>query len=376
MTTTETPVETTTETTTVETRPANSARPKWIGAQAPLIWLLIVAVIVLLASLPTGIMIGTADTPWRDVLATIRSAITGTAAQGVSSGTINIIWDIRIPRVILACIVGASLATVGTVMQATVRNPLADPYILGVSSGASVGAAAVIMFNAFGLRGTFGHHALSVAGFLGALMAMGVVYLIAHSPYGLSPTRLILGGIAAGHVFAAITSVLIFLGDPRAASGVLFWLLGGLGRAQWALLPVPLIALVITAGYVIYRSQWLNALSLGDDTARNLGVPVERFRGILFLTASLLTGVVVALSGAIGFVGLILPHVVRFLVGSDHRRVLILGIPVGAAFMVWADLIARTVVAPQVLPVGVITAGVGGPLFILLLIRRTRTQLT
>jgi len=355
--------------------PAPLPARELLGPRAPLGPLLGAAMLLLVVSIPAGVMTGAADIPMRAVIATLRSALTGQAAEGVSSGTINIIWELRLPRVLLACIVGAGLAAVGTMMQATVRNPLADPYILGVSSGASVGAAAVILFNSFGLRGAFGAHALSVAGFGGALAAMVVVYLIARSPFGLVPTRLILGGIAAGHVFAAITSVLIFLGDPRAASGVLFWLLGGLGRAQWVLLPIPALALGVTFLYALARAPWLNAISLGDDAARSLGVPVDHFRRMMFFTVSLLTGVMVAISGAIGFVGLILPHMVRFLVGSDHRRVLLLGLPIGAAFMVWADLVARTVVAPQVLPVGVVTAAVGGPLFIVLLVRRTRASL-
>jgi iron complex transport system permease protein len=348
-------------------------RPFALGPSVPLVPVAVSVYLVLLVSVPIAIAIGAADIPVRDVIAVFGSVLTGDPVSGLSSGTVNIVWDIRFPRVILAGLVGAGLAAVGTVMQALVRNALADPYILGVSSGASVGAAAVIMFNAFGLRALLGTSALSLAGFVGAAVAMGVVYLIAQSPVGLSPTRLILGGVAASYMFAAVTSLLIFLGDPRAASSVMFWLLGGLGRANWVSLPIPTASVLVVGTYFMARARWLNALATGDETARTVGIDLRRFRLVLFMMCSVLTGVLVAISGAIGFVGLILPHFARLIVGADHRRVLVVAMPAGALFLIWADAAARTVVAPQVLPVGVITALIGGPLFIALLIRRTRT---
>lgn len=348
-------------------------RQLFAGAPTPTLLLTMTVTAALIISVPLAVAVGAADIPVGAVVEVFYSALSGQPADQLTLGTVNIIWEIRLPRVLLACIVGAGLASVGTIMQALVRNPLADPYILGVSSGASVGAAAVIMFNAFGLRAVFGSWAISAAGFAGAMLAMTVVFLIARSPAGLMPTRLILGGVATSYVFAAVTSLLIFLGDPRAASSVMFWLLGGLGRAQWSALPVPALALVLASTYFIARAPWLNALALGDETARTVGINVTRFRLALFVLCSLLTGVMVAISGAIGFVGLIMPHFARLLVGADNRRVLMVSLPAGALFLVWADALARTVVAPQVLPVGVITALVGGPLFIGLLIRRSRT---
>lgn len=256
-------------------------------------------------------------------------------------------------------------------IQALARNTLADPYILGISSGASVGAAAVIVFNAFAFRTLFGSAALSVAGFAGALGAMVVVYLIARSGSGVSGLRLVLGGVAAGFVFSAITSLMMYLGTPNAAAGVVFWLLGGLGRAEWAVLPIPLVCLAICTVYFLIRSEWLNAISVGDDTARAAGIRVDRFRLIVFVLCSLLTGVIVAISGIIGFVGLLIPHFARMIVGANNRRVLLFSMPVGAVFVLWADVIARTVVPQQTVPLGIITALIGGPLFIALLMRRT-----
>jgi iron complex transport system permease protein len=345
---------------------------RFIGPSASILPLAALLVVVLIVSIPMAVAVGAADIAVGSVVEVFYSALSGQPAAQLTTGTVSIVWEIRLPRVLLACIVGAGLASVGTVMQALVRNPLADPYILGVSSGASVGAAAVIMFNAFGLRALFGTWAISAAGFAGASVAMVLVYTIARGQLGLSPTRLILGGVAASYIFAAITSLLIFLGDPRAASSVMFWLLGGLGRAQWSALLIPTAALVTAGVYFVIRAPWLNALALGDDTARTVGIDLGRFRMLLFVLCSLLTGVMVAISGAIGFVGLIMPHFARLIVGADHRRVLMISLPAGALFLVWADAVARTVVAPQVLPVGVITALVGGPLFIALLIGRTR----
>ncbi len=329
------------------------------------------AVFALLLSIPAAITLGTAEISVGEVVAIIHSALTGQPVTNIPVGSVNIVWDLRLPRVLLAATVGAGLALVGTLMQSLVRNPLADPYILGISSGASVGAAAVILFNIFGLRSLFGAQAVSVAGFAGASLAMVVVYLLSRSDTGLSPQRLILGGVAMSYVFAAITSLLIFLGTPHAAGSVLFWILGGLGRASWETLALPVLLFVLAALYALFRAPWLNALTLGEDLAISVGVPVQRFRRELFFVSALLTGVLVALSGAIGFVGLILPHVARLLVGSDHWRVILVSLPLGGLFLVWCDVIARTIAAPQVLPVGVITALIGGPLFVALLVRRS-----
>lgn len=332
------------------------------------------AVACVALSIPAAITLGTADITITEVTQVLRSAITGQPATDVASGTIHIVWDLRLPRVLLAATVGAGLALLGGLMQTLVRNPLADPYILGISSGASVGAAAVILFNVFSLRTVFGAQAVSIAGFTGALIATLVVYLLSRTDSGLSPHRLILGGVALGFMFSAITSLLIFLGMPHAAGSVLFWILGGLGRAAWNTLAIPVVLCVAVSVYAIGRSGWLNALAMGDDVATSLGVPVTRFRAELFFASALLTGVFVAISGAIGFVGLILPHFARLLVGSDHRRMLFVAMPLGALFLIWADVFARTIAAPQVLPVGVITALVGGPVFIILLIGKTRSM--
>ena len=278
-----------------------------------------------------------------------------------------IIWQIRLPRVLLAAVVGAALAVAGTVVQVLVRNALADPYLLGISSGASVGATAVLLSGAFASLGLW---AISAGSILGALIAMATVFAVARQGGMLAPTQLILCGVVMAAFFEAITSFLIFHGNPQATQSILFWLLGSFGLATWSQLPIPAICLLAAVGYLVTKGRALNALAMGPGAAASLGIDVARLRRDLYIATSLVAGVAVAVSGVIGFVGLVVPHIVRLLVGSDHRRVLPAGALAGAAFMTAADLLARTIVAPQEMPIGVITAFIGAPALIILIRRR------
>jgi iron complex transport system permease protein len=253
------------------------------------------------------------------------------------------------------------------VVQALVRNALADPFLLGVSSGASVGATAVLLFGVFASLGVW---ALSVGSVLGAMGAMAAVFLVSRTGRQLAPTQLILCGVVLSAMFEAVASFLLFRGNPQATQSVLFWLLGSFGNATWTQLPIPAAALVVAIGYLFAQARSLNALAMGSEPAAALGVGVASLRRNLFVVTSLMVGVAVAVSGIIGFVGLVIPHIVRLLVGSDHRRVLAVGVPVGAAFMVAADLMARTIVSPQEMPIGVITAFIGAPTLLVLIRRR------
>lgn len=277
----------------------------------------------------------------------------------------NIVWAIRLPRVLLAAVVGAGLSVVGVAIQALVRNGLADPYVLGISSGASVGAALVLLL---GVLSGLGIYALSAGAFLGALLATAVVFLVAQRGGRLSPLRLILTGVSVGYVLSALTSFLLFQSpDAEQVRSVLFWLLGSFAQARWSQLTLPAAAVLAGCVLLIARGRWLNALVMGQDTAVTLGVDVRRLGIELFLVTSLMTATVVTVSGAIGFVGLMMPHAVRLLVGADHRRVLPIAALLGASFMIWVDVVARTLVAPEELPVGIITALLGGPFFLLLM---------
>ncbi|MDX3161948.1 iron ABC transporter permease, partial [Streptomyces scabiei] len=335
--------------------------------RTPLPPLILGLALLLLLSLVAGTGLGAAGIAGTDVLRFLWAGLTGGTVHAGDAAAYTIVWEIRLPRVVLGAVVGAGLASVGVGVQAIVRNALGDPFVLGISSGAAVGANAVILLGAFAALGIW---ALSVSAFLSALAAMALVYALARSPHGLSPLRLVLTGTALAYGFEAVTTVMVF-GAARgeAARSALMWLLGSLGGATWA--QVPLVAVTVAAGWAWLRrrAESLNALALGDETSAALGVRPERLRRELFLVTAAVTGTVVAVSGAIGFVGLMVPHVVRMLVGADHRRVLAVAPLVGAVLLVWADVLSRLLLAPAELPVGVITAVVGVPAFLLLMRR-------
>ncbi|MFY1692858.1 FecCD family ABC transporter permease [Plantactinospora sp. WMMB782] len=279
----------------------------------------------------------------------------------------HIVWQLRLPRVLLAAAVGAGLSLVGAVMQTLTRNALADPYLLGVSSGASLGAVLVIVA---GIGSAI--WSLTSGAFVGALAAFAVVIAAASRGARLTPTRTILAGVAVGQLCAAVTSfVIIWAADPHATQQITFWLSGSLGRADWTALGYAATALAGALVVVLWQARALNAFAFGDDAAASLGVDVTRTRWLLLVTAALLTATLVAVSGAIGFVGLILPHAVRLLTGPDHRRLLPVLVLAGAIFLIWVDTAARTLFEPRELPVGVLTAMIGVPAFVLLLRRRT-----
>ncbi|MFY1638076.1 FecCD family ABC transporter permease [Solwaraspora sp. WMMB335] len=279
-----------------------------------------------------------------------------------------IVWQVRLPRVLLGILVGAGLAVCGVALQAMVRNVLADPYLLGINSGAASGAAAAILF---GVGAGFGQYALSASAFVGALGASTLVFLIARSGGRMTSIRLLLSGVAVGYALYASTSFLIFAsGSAEGARSVLFWLLGSLGLARWdALLAVAAVVLGATLAYLTVAGRRLDVLAIGDETAQTLGVSPDRFRLRLLLIVSLSVGVLVSAAGSIGFVGLVVPHLARRIVGAAHVRVVPVAALLGAILLVWADVLARVLLAPQEIPIGIITSLLGAP-FLLILIRR------
>lgn len=324
----------------------------------------------LVAAATLGVSIGSVRLPVTDVWTTVGERL-GLPVEGPGGPTETIVWVVRVPRVLLAALVGAGLAVVGAALQAALRNPIADPYLLGLSSGASVGAVAVI---AFGAGAALGVWALSGAAFAGALAAAAAVLVLATRRTA-TPLRIVLTGTAVAYTASAISSFLIYRApNADAVRSVMFWLLGSLAGASWAKL-VP-AALAVGLGTVVLWAlgRHLDALLLGDDTAAALGVDVARLRLHLVVLTSVVTATVVAVSGAIGFVGLLLPHGARFLVGHDHRRSIPVTALAGAAFLVTVDLVARTVASPEEVPVGIITAGLGAPFFLWMLNRRSARE--
>lgn len=322
-------------------------------------------------SLVCGAEIGATGLSWGEVLRHLWAGLTGGPIAAEQVPAYTIVWELRFPRAVLAAVVGAGLSAIGVAVQAMVRNALADPFVLGISSGAAVGANAVLIFGAFGALGVW---ALSTAAFLFALLAMVLVYAIARTDRGLTPLRLVLTGTALYYGFSAVTTFMVFAAERgEAARSAMMWLLGSLGGANWA--SVPIAAAVVFAGlaHLAWSAGRLNALAMGDETAAALGVDAGRLRKELFLVSAAVTGAVVAVSGAIGFVGLMVPHAVRMLVGADHRRLLAVAPLAGAVLLIWVDILSRVVLAPAELPVGVLTAAIGVPCFVLIMRRRSYT---
>lgn len=331
----------------------------------PLAPLLLILIVALLVSITASLAFGAERIPVSEVWDTIQGRIVGRSLAGPND---TIVWNLRLPRALLAVTVGAGLALSGTAMQTLVRNPLADPYLLGVSAGASAGAAAVLTVGAFS---GFGTAALQVGALLGALTAAFIVYAVARVQGGLTPIRLVLSGVVLSAGFAALASFLVFVSDqPRAAEQVMFWMLGSVARAQFATLLVPAAATVIALALMLAVHGWLDALMAGDDAANSLGVPVGAVRTGLFILQGVLVGLLVATAGGIGFIGLIIPHAARLLVGGTHRRMLPVAAVVGGLFLLWVDVLSRVIAAPQEMPMGVVTGMIGAPVFLLLLGRR------
>lgn len=286
----------------------------------------------------------------------------------VTRSELAIVWGIRAPRVLLGLAVGAGLAVAGAVVQTLVRNALADPHLLGVSSGASVGATAVITTGLFAGAGVW---ALSFGAMIGALGAAILVFTIATLQGGITPLRLVLTGTVTASALSAIASFLVlFTNDSQAAQSVLFWLLGSLAGASWDKLWAPVIVVFLLTAAVFALHGWLDALAAGPDVAASLGIPIRTLRNVLFGVLAALVGTMVAVSGAIAFVGLVIPHVTRMLVGARHRVVLPAAALIGASFLVWVDVVARTSLRPTEIPLSVVTGVIGAPLFLLLLGRR------
>ena len=278
-----------------------------------------------------------------------------------------IIWEVRLPRVLLGVIVGSAVGVVGVTLQALVRNSLAEPYILGVSSGASAGAAAAILF---GVGSDLGAESVSSMAFLGALGALGalaIVLALARSAGRITPSRMLVAGVAVSYLLSATTSLLILVADStEGARAVMFWLLGSLANADWSTLPTGYFGMGAGMVLVFWWRRRLDLLALGEDTAMASGVDPGRTRLILVVVVALCVGFAVSLSGGIGFVGLAAPHIARRIVGPIHRHLIPASAALGALILVWADVAARMALQPRELPIGVVTGVLGAPVLVAL----------
>lgn len=328
---------------------------------------LILGMAILCVSLAFAVSIGAVAVPLETVWGIVMDRLMpGIVPVTWSGGQAAIVWEIRLPRALLAAMVGAGLALVGASLQSVTRNPLADPHLLGISAGGAFGAILALLHTGLFL----GLLTVPLLAFVGALMSTLLVLGVSSFAQATSADRLVLAGVAVSFIVMSCANVLIFLGDPRAAHTVVFWMLGGLGLAQWNQLAYPATVLAGCWTWFMLNAGRLNAMTIGDETASTLGIPVARFRLSVFVAGALLTGVMVAFSGIIGFVGLMIPHIVRMLVGGDYARVLPVSALVGAVFLVWADIFARVILAPEDIPIGIVTGLVGGAFFVWLLRQR------
>lgn len=325
---------------------------------------------VLLTSMVVALGIGSVQLPVADVAAVVVRRL-GLGDHGVTLAQDQIVWQLRLPRVLGVVAIGAGLACAGAVLQSLTRNDLADPFLLGISSGAAVGAVTVIVLGV-SFAGLVGSAAVTFSAFVGALGALVLVLAIATARGGdLPPARTVLAGVAVGYIGSSYASLLTIMeGDDHAAKRVLAWTLGSAAGLRWGsavfLAIVALLALLV----FVLLGPHLDAFAFGEDAARALGIRVERLRWLLFVVTALMTAAMVAFAGAIGFVGLVVPHIVRGVVGPGHRALLPLAALVGAALLLWADTLARSVVTGQEIPLGVVTAVIGTPFFVWLLRRR------
>jgi iron complex transport system permease protein len=307
------------------------------------------------------------------IVSVLFSAVIGSSSHQVGGDPTSVILlQVRIPRVLLAFLVGGSLAMVGVALQALLRNPLADPFVIGISSGAALGASIALLFGV-GIS-VWSLSALPVCAFAGGLLSLVIMYRISSAQFGFSVYTLLLAGVVLNAIFSAFIMFLTSIAEPNRAFGMYAWLMGTLTGPDWSTLGILMLYLGVGLVILGMHAQSLNLLTLGEETARSLGVEVERVKKCVFLAAALLTGAVVSFSGIIGFVGLIIPHAVRLVVSADHRLLLPVAGLVGGMFLMMADTVARTALSPSEFPVGVITALVGGPIFLWLLMTR-QTQL-
>lgn len=342
--------------------------PKRLSTRAYLAVIVALAA-ALLFSLMAAITFGNADISIKEAYSVVAYELFhADSLSDFAQGPVHdVIWIIRLPRVLMGLAVGMGLSVCGVIMQAVVKNPLADPYVLGVSSGASLGATLAILFGAGAL---FGRNFVGVMAFLGAMAVSFAVLFISRAGGPSNAGKLILAGMAMSSVCAAFSNFALYLAnDGNAVSEVIFWTMGSLGSAKWS--NVPVILAIMTVGTVLFWTQFrnLNLMLLGDETSVTLGTDMHKVRGRYMILSSLMVGFAVYAAGTIGFVGLIIPHAVRMVFGTDHKRLIPLCALIGGIFLIWADVCCRVIMKNAELPIGILVSMIGAPCFIYLMIR-------
>jgi len=309
-----------------------------------------------------ALSLGAADISFNDVVSSLFSSFSSKESANNVLFFERIIWELRMPRAILAFLAGCGLAVSGLILQTVTRNPLADPYLFGISSGASLGVVISIV-----LLGSTISLVTPVAAFVGSLLAMLMLLMIAGRRQSQQVESMLLAGVALSFLFSSFTSLLLYHTDPQAVTAVLFWTMGSFSRAEWGTLWFPAVVIISCVMMMLAYRRQLNAMLLGDESATTLGINVNRFRLVMLVLSSLITATLVSLCGGIGFVGLMIPHIVRFFVSQGTVFGILLTALAGGIFMIWVDVLSRIVLENQELPVGVITSAVGSLFFLSLL---------
>ncbi len=324
---------------------------------------------LLLFSIIYSITLGSADISMKEVYQILFAKITGNqeVLGKFEQGWIDIVWLIRLPRILLAVLAGISLSLSGAVMQAIVNNPLADPYILGISSGASLGATLAILL---GVGISFGPNYVGICAFIGALSVSILVLLFGHSASRRDVSRLLLVGVALSSLCSAISSIIVFSANNRNGMMTLnFWLLGSLSAANWQIVNVLAPIVLIISLFFCFQSRILNVMLVGDEAAVTLGQENHLYRIIYIILAAILIGFIVYSCGIIGFVGLVVPHIARLLVGVNHKKMIPVTILIGGLFLLWADILSRVIIKGVEIPIGIIVSIIGAPFFLYLVVQ-------
>lgn len=329
----------------------------------------VILLIILLLSIGFAVTMGSVDISIKEVYEVILYKLFNIGDSSIGIGAVaDVVWLIRMPRIVLAIAVGAGLSVVGIIMQAIVKNPLADPYILGVSSGASLGATLAVVL---GIGSVFGSNSLGIMGFIGAFGVSILVLMISNIGGRSNSIKLLLSGMALSSVCSSFSSFLVYISDDsQKLKTITFWLMGSLAGAKWN--EIAFILPIIILGIIFFTTQYriLNLMLLGDEVSITLGTDLHKFRIIYLLITSLMIGLLVYVSGMIGFIGLIIPHIVRIIFGTDHKKIILIAALLGAIILIWADVISRILIKGTEIPIGIVISIIGAPLFVWLMIKK------
>ncbi|MGG7057401.1 FecCD family ABC transporter permease [Clostridium nigeriense] len=329
----------------------------------------IILLIILFLSIGLSVTIGSVDISVKEVYQVILYKLFKIGNSSVSTGPIaDVVWLIRMPRIVLAIEVGAGLSVVGIVMQAIVKNPLADPYILGVSSGASLGATLSVVL---GVGSIFGSNSIGFMGFIGAFSISILVLALSNIGGRSNSIKLLLAGMALSSVCSSFSSFLVYISDDsQKLKTITFWLMGSLAGAKWS--EIIIIFPIIILGTIFFITQYrtLNLMLLGDEVSITLGTDLHKYRILYLVITSLMIGVLVYVSGMIGFIGLIIPHIVRIIFGTNHKKIIPIAALLGSIILIWADVISRILIKGTEIPIGIVISIIGAPLFVWLMIKK------